>query len=211
MRNIALVPERNVLESGLRIRAHHARQPADLLAGDGIPLVRHRRRSFLFFAEILFRFADFGALKMANLGSDFFERAGYHGKSGQISRMAVALNDLRRNCGGFQSKARADFFLQVRADMGEGANRPGELSYAHVLRRVLKTRNIAMGLGVPIGQLDSKSNRFRVDTVSAADHGRVFELPGAALEDLGKLSQVFRDDFRSLTDEQRLSGVDYVI
>src|SRR2546425_7283284 len=126
MRNIALVPERNVLESGLRIRAHHARQPADLLAGDGIPLVRHRRRSFLFFAEILFRFADFGALKMANLGSDFFERAGYHGKSGQISRMAVALNDLRRNCGGVSSQRRAEFFPPPRAFTWERAQPPPE-------------------------------------------------------------------------------------
>src|SRR5436309_14009885 len=211
MRNLALVPERNVLESGLRIRAHHARQPADLLAGDGIPLVRHRRRSFLFFAEILFRFADFGALKMANLGSDFFERAGYHGKSGQISRMAVALNDLRRNCGGFQSKARADFFLQLRAEMGEGANRPGELSYAHVLRCVLKTRDIALRFGIPVGQLDSKSNRLGVHTVGAADHGRVFEFPGTAFQDLGELLKTRADDFRSLTNEQSLSGINHVV
>src|SRR5438132_10737350 len=144
MRDIALVPERNVLESGLRIRAHHARQPADLLAGDGIPLVRHRRRAFLFFAEIFFYFADFGTLKMANFRGDFVERAGYHGKSSEKSRMAIALNNLRRNCGSFQSQARADFFFQLRAEVGKGADRPGELSYTHVLRRVLKTRDIAL-------------------------------------------------------------------
>src|SRR5438445_10944738 len=211
MRNIALVPERNVLESGLRVRAHHAGKSTDLLASNWIPLVRHRRRAFLFFAEIFFYFADFGTLKMANFRGDFVERAGYHGKSSEISRMAIALNNLRRNCGSFQSQARADFFFQLRAKVGQCADRPGELSDAHVLRCVLKTRDIALRFGIPVGQLDSKSNRLGVHTVSAADHGRVFELPGAALEDLGKLSQVFRDDFRSLTDEQRLSGVDYVI
>src|SRR5438876_8502057 len=157
MRNIALVPERNVLESGLRVRAHHAGKSTDLLASNWIPLVRHRRRAFLFFAEIFFYFADFGTLKMANFRGDFVERAGYHGKSSEISRMAVALNNLRRNCGSFQSQARADFLFQLRAEVGKRADCPGELSYAHVLRRALKASDIALCFGIPVGQLDSKS------------------------------------------------------
>src|SRR3989441_7298039 len=211
MRNIALVPERNVLESGLRVRAHHAGKSTDLLASNWIPLVRHCRRALLLFAEVFFGFSNFGALKMANFRGDFVERAGYHGKSSEISRMAVALNNLRRNCGSFQSQARADFFFQLRAEVGKGADRPGELSYTHVLRRVLKTRDIALRFGIPVGQLDSKSNRLGVDTVGAADHGRVFELPGAAFQDLGELLKTRGDDFRSLPDEQSLSGVDNVI
>src|SRR5213079_1088997 len=211
MRNIALVPERNVLESGLRVRAHHAGKSTDLLASNWIPLVRHRRRAFLFFAEIFFYFADFGTLKMANFRGDFVERAGYHGKSSEISRMAVALNNLRRNCGSFQSQARADFFFQLRAEVGKGADRPGELSYTHVLRCVLKTRNIALGLGVPVGQLDSESNRFGMDTVGASNHWCVSELPGAVFQDLGELLKTRGDDFRSLTNEQSLSGIDHVI
>src|SRR5438874_2695008 len=117
---------------------------------------------------------------MANFRGDFVEGAGYHGKSSEISRMAVALNNLRQNCGSFQSQARADFFFQLRAEVGKGADRPGELSYTHVLRCVLKTRNIALGLGVPVGQLDSESNRFGMDTVGASNHWCVSELPGAA-------------------------------
>src|SRR5439155_12649868 len=83
--------------------------------------------------------------------------------------MAVALNNLRRNCGSFQSQVRADFFFQLRAEVGKGADRPGELSYTHVLRRVLKTRDIALRFGIPVGQLDSKSNRLGVHTVGAAE------------------------------------------
>src|SRR5438552_11656493 len=211
MRNIALVPERNVLESGLRVRAHHAGKSTDLLASNWIPLVRHRRRAFLFFAEIFFYFADFGTLKMANFRGDFVERAGYHGKSSEISRMAIALNNLRRNCGSFQSQARADFFFQLRAKVGKRADCPGELSYAHVLRRALKASDIALCFGIPVGQLDSKSNRLGVDTVGAADHGRVFEFPGTAFQDLGELLKTRADDFRSLTNEQSLSGINHVV
>src|SRR5256886_12767211 len=148
---------------------------------------------------------------MANFRGDFVERAGYHGKSSEISRMAIALNNLRRNCGSFQSQARADFFFQLRAKVGKRADCPGELSYAHVLRRALKASDIALCFGIPVGQLDSKSNRLGVDTVGAADHGRVFELPGAAFQDLGELLKTRGDDFRSLPDEQSLSGVDNVI
>src|ERR1700756_2199542 len=124
---------------------------------------------------------------MPNFRGDFVERAGYHGKSSEISRMAVALNNLRRNCRSFQSQTRADFFFQLRAEVGKSAHRPGELSYSHVLRRVLKARPIALRFRVPVGHLESKGNRLGVDTVGAADHWCVFKFPGAALEDLGKL------------------------
>src|SRR6185437_15394682 len=41
MRDVALVPEGHVFVSGLRVGADNAREAADLLAGDGIALVRH--------------------------------------------------------------------------------------------------------------------------------------------------------------------------
>src|SRR5438552_10180098 len=148
---------------------------------------------------------------MANFRGDFVERAGYHGKSSEISRMAVALNSLRRTCGSFQSQARADFLFQLRAEVSKHADRPGELSYPHVLRCVLKTRDIALRFGIPVGQLDSKSNRLGVHTVGAADHGRVFEFPGTAFQDLGELLKTRADDFRSLINEQSLSGVNQVV
>src|SRR2546428_13365376 len=105
---------------------------------------------------------------MANFRGDFVERAGYHGKSSEISRMAIALNNRRRNCGSFQSQARADFFFQLRAKVGKWADRPGELSDANVLRCVLKTRDMALRYGIPFGQLDSKRNLPGVPPVGSA-------------------------------------------
>ena len=42
MRDVALVPERHVLEADERGRAHDAREPADPLGDDRVLLVRHR-------------------------------------------------------------------------------------------------------------------------------------------------------------------------
>ena len=100
VRNIALVPERDVLESGLRVRSHHARQSRDLFAGHRIALVRHGRRALLLFAEIFFGLADFGALQVADFGGDLVERRCDRGERCQIVGMAVALNYLRRDGGG---------------------------------------------------------------------------------------------------------------
>ena len=47
MRDVALVPERDVFEAGLQIAAQHAREPAELLALDRVALVRHRARALL--------------------------------------------------------------------------------------------------------------------------------------------------------------------
>ena len=73
VRDVALVPEGDVFESSLGVAADYAGEAADLLAGYGIALVRHGGGPFLFFAEELFRFADFGALQVADLGGDLVQ------------------------------------------------------------------------------------------------------------------------------------------
>src|SRR3954469_6139376 len=76
VRNIALMPKRYVFESSLSIRPHHPRQTADLFAGYGITLMRHSRRSLLFFTEKFFSFANFSALQMADFGRNLVQGAG---------------------------------------------------------------------------------------------------------------------------------------
>ena len=51
VRNVALVPQRDVFKRGAGIGPHHAREAANLLAGHGIALVRHRRTATLLAAE----------------------------------------------------------------------------------------------------------------------------------------------------------------
>src|SRR5581483_8216102 len=87
MRDIALMPERNVLKSRLGVAAQHARESADLLRGNGILLVRHGRGALLLFAEVLLRLADLGALQMAHLDGDLVERAADEGQRSEERRV----------------------------------------------------------------------------------------------------------------------------
>ena len=74
-----------------------------------------------------------------------------------------------------------------------------------------KTLDVALGLGVPVGQLETKRDGLGVDAMSAADHGRVFELPGTAFQHGRKLFQVGGDNGGSLLDEQGLGSIDHVV
>ena len=125
--------------------------------------------------------------------------------------MAIALDDLRSYCGGFQSEARADFFFEFWREVGEDSDRAGEFSDAHVFGGGHEARDIALRLRIPVGEFESEGDGLGVDAVRASDHGRVFELPRAALENFGETLKILRDDLRGLADEQGLRGVDDVI
>ena len=193
------------------LRADDARQAADLLGGHGIALVRHGRRSLLLFAEKLLGLADLGALQVADLGGDLVECRGDHGERPQIVRVAVALDDLRRNRGGFQSQARADLLFEFRREMGEDSHGAGELAHAHVFGGGIEARDVALRFRIPVGQFESEGDGLGVDAVGAADHGRVFEFPGAAFEHFGEALKIFRDDGGRLADQQGLRGIDHVV
>ena len=72
MRYVALMPKGNILKRRLDVPADDSSQPADLLAGDGVALVRHGRAALLTAREIFFGLADFGALQVADFERDLF-------------------------------------------------------------------------------------------------------------------------------------------
>src|SRR6202008_2952359 len=93
VRDVALVPERDVLEPDERVRADDPCKAADPLGDDRVPLVRHRRRALLTAAE---RLLDLGALrprKVTDLERELVERRGEDGERSQQLRMPVALQD----------------------------------------------------------------------------------------------------------------------
>jgi len=195
----------------LRVRAHDARQPADLLARDRIAFVRHRRRALLLLAEILFGLANFGALQVANLGGDLVQRGRDHRQRDDVEGMAIALNHLRRDCCDVQAQSVTDFLLVLRFEVGCVSHRAGKLADTHLLGRKLKALDVALHLRIPVGQLEAERNRLGVDSVGAADRGSVLELPGAPLQHLAKFRQVVANDGRRLLHQQRLRGVNHVI
>ena len=94
VRDIALVPQRHVFEGRLDIGANHPRQAADLLAGDGVALVRHGRAALLSFGEVFLGLAHFGPLQMAHFQRDLLAQRRGQRQGGDERGMAVALDHL---------------------------------------------------------------------------------------------------------------------
>src|SRR5436190_5358 len=81
--DVALVPERLVLEGDDRVAAQQAGQARDALAQDRVALVGHRAGALLAGLEGLHHLADLGVLKVPDLGREALEAASQHGDRGQ--------------------------------------------------------------------------------------------------------------------------------
>ena len=94
VRDVALVPQRHVLDARLGVAAQHPRQAGDPLGGDRVALVRHRARALLARAEGLLDLAHLRALEVADLGREALEPgAGERDRLEQLG-VAVARHDL---------------------------------------------------------------------------------------------------------------------
>ncbi len=129
VRDIALVPQRDIFERRRRVGANQPGHADDLLAADRVPLVGHRRRAFLAFAKRLFYLSNFGFLQPANLEREFFERRGQDRKRRHQLRMAIALNDLRRDRRRREAELLADGFFNLRIEVREHADGAGDLAH----------------------------------------------------------------------------------
>ena len=116
MRDVALVPEGDVLEPDDRGRANDPCQSAYALCDNGIPLVRHRRRALLTFAERLLELADLGAREVADLERELVERRRGDGECGEQLGVTVTLQDLRGGRSGLEAQALARYTLHLRVD-----------------------------------------------------------------------------------------------
>ena len=94
MADVALVPERLVLERGVGVAAQQPGETGDPLGQDRVALVGHRRRALLAGLERLLDLADLGVLEVADLGREALQRATDDGDRGQQRGVAVALDDL---------------------------------------------------------------------------------------------------------------------
>jgi len=94
VREVALVPEGVVLEGRLDCRPDHPRQPADLLAPDGIPLVGHRARPDLLLPERLLNLGDLAPLQGPERYPDLVKGRCHIGKEHEVFGVPVACDHL---------------------------------------------------------------------------------------------------------------------
>jgi len=132
VRNVALVPKSDVLESSLRVRPHHARQSGDLFAGDGIAFVRHGRRTLLLFAEEFLGLADFRALQVPNLGGDLVERGSECSQGSKILGVAVAAESLATTRQRLSIPGARTFLFEFGRQMSKRPYRTRELAHPQI-------------------------------------------------------------------------------
>ena len=190
-------------------RSSRAR-PDDLLAADRIPLVRHRRRALLAFAERFLDFANLGLLQAANLERELLERRGGDGQRRQQLGVTIALDDLRRDRRRLQTKPLAHRLLDRRIEMRKRADRAGDFADADRLASAAHALDIAAKLGVPERQLQAERHHLGMDAVRAADHRRLPMLAGARLDRLGQAAHVLENQVAGLDHLQGLRRVDDV-
>ena len=97
VRDVALVPERDVLEADDRRRAHDAREAADPLGDLRVALVRHRRRALHPGGERLLDLAHLGAREVPDLRREAVERRRDERERREQLGVPVARDHLRRD------------------------------------------------------------------------------------------------------------------
>src|SRR5438046_8123047 len=122
MRDVALMPKRHILEGRLCVGPYHPRQSTDLLTCHRIALMWHSGRTLLLLAEVLFRLANFGALQVADFGSDLVERRNHDPERCDIVGVEVAWDHLSRDRRRLQSESHANFFFIFRIEMAKISN-----------------------------------------------------------------------------------------
>ena len=181
VRDVALVPQRDVLERRLRVCSNNARKTTNLFRGHRIAFVGHRRRTLLAGGEGLFDFADFGALQVTHFKRDLLHRRCNNCKSREEFGVAVALNYLSRDGRRLQRELCANPLFDLGIEMREGANRPRYLAVIDHFTSTAKSFLIALVLGVIDRQHQTERRRLGVHAVSAPLHCGVLVLYRAAL------------------------------
>ena len=96
--DVALVPERLVLEPGPGVAADQPGEPRDPLREDRVPLVGHRRAPLLARPERLHQLGDLGVLQVADLGRDPLERARGHRAGSEEGGIGTVQASGRNSC-----------------------------------------------------------------------------------------------------------------
>ncbi len=198
VRNVALMPQGDIVEGNLGIGLHDARQATDLLHGDRVALVRHGGAALLTLAERLLGLERIGLLQIADLGSDALAGGRCSGKDAGEVGMMVAADDLRGQRIVDQAQVLTDILLDERLDGAVGADSTGDGTEGNVLASVLKTVEIALELPGPRAKLHAEGHRLGVDAMGTAGAERVALLEGATLANLAEFFDVLDNQVTGL-------------
>ena len=173
VRDVALVPQRHVLEAGDGVAAQHAREAADALARDRVALVRHRGGALLAARERLGRLAHLAALQVADLGREAVERAAEDRERRPAARRGGrARRPAWRRPRAPRPSVGQREILDARVDVAVGADGARELADGDAREGALDAVAAAAQVVPPAEQLEPERRRLGVHAVGAAHAGR---------------------------------------
>ncbi len=184
MRDVPLVPERNVLEPDRGGRAHDPRKPADTFGDLRIAFVRHCRRPLHPARERLLDLAHLSASEVADLRGETVEGARKQRERRKQLGVPVTRDHLGRERIGLETEALARDSLDLRVQSGVGPDRARELSHTIGLQRSDEPSAAAVELEGPAGELPAERHRLGMDPVGTTDADR--ETVGLGLREDGR-------------------------
>src|SRR5450756_1682776 len=208
--DVALVPERLVLQRRACVAAQEPGQPGDPLAHDRVALVGHRGAALLTGPEGLHQLPDLGVLEVADLGGEAFEGTAGDRNRGHDRGVPVALDDLGAHRVGVEPKIGEDLCLEVRGKEAVRADGTGDLAGRHVVEGACEARAVAGKLERPARQLEPERGGFRMDRVGPAHHHRVGLGPGASDQRDEECISVAQEEIAGSAELERQPGVDDV-
>ena len=172
VRDVALVPERHVLEGGRHGRAHDAGQAAEVLAQDRVALVGHRARALLADRERLFGLAHLAPLPVPHVGREPLDARRHERERGEVGRVPVARDDLRGTVSASRPSAASARFSMAGDRCAYVPTAPAILPTAISLAPRRGAR-AARDLGVVSREREAERDRLGEDPVAPSDHRRL--------------------------------------
>ena len=176
--DVALVPERLVLERGVGVAAQEPGETGDPLGQDRVALVGHRRAALLARLERLLQLPDLRVLEVADLGRETLERPADDGDRGEQRRVPVALDDLGADRVRVQAQRGEDLGLDGRIEVAVRPDRARDLAGPDLVHGGLEPATAAIELERPAGELEPERGGLGVDRVGPAHHHGLGLEPG---------------------------------
>jgi hypothetical protein len=169
VRDVALVPERDVLQRRGDHAANQTGEAGQVLAQHRVALVRHRRGALLAGEKILLGFQTSVRCRWRiSVARRSIEEA-MTPSVAEEHGVPIARDDLGGDRLGLQPELFGDIFLDLRVDIGEGADGAGDGAGRDLGARRDEPGAVAGKLGIGLGQLDAEGGRLGMDAVAAAD------------------------------------------
>jgi hypothetical protein len=210
VRDVALVPQGDVLHPHEGVPTDEASQTADALGDDRVALVRHRGGPLLSSCEGLLDLADLGACEVADLECEAVERRGEDGERGEQLRVPIALQDLGRARRRVETEALARKPLDLGGRRRIRPDRSGQLSHAHAGEGVLDPVPVALELKRPADELQPEGRRLRVDSMSSTDHDGGAVLARSRVDGSDRALDAVEDELAGHLDREAQRRVEHV-